>query len=491
MPVALPVAEHVDVVIVGAGLSGIAAAYHIRAKNPGKRIVILEGRDAIGGTWDLFRYPGIRSDSDMYTLGYSFRPWRSDKAIADGPSILEYIRDTARDFGIEELIRFKHKVLRAAWSSDTAQWTVGARRTDTGEDVTLTCGFLFMCSGYYSYDEGYTPAFPGVGAFRGTIVHPQKWPEELDYAGKRVVIIGSGATAVTLGPSMATTAAHVTMLQRSPTYIVSRPSTDPVATRLRGKLPDGIAHGITRWKSVLLGSAFYNFCKRFPDQARKLIEKGVRANLGAKSDVDVRKHFNPRYNPWEQRMCLVPDGDLFRAIKKGKLEIVTDEIERFTETGIRLRTGTELPADIIVTATGLRLVFLGGIAITVDGKPFVAAEHRVYKGAMLSGMPNLALATGYTNASWTLKTELVAQYVARLLAYMNKRGFRTCVPEPSDDVGDEPIMDLKSGYVERALPHFPRQGSKVPWKLYQNYLRDVVMLRHRDLNDGELVFKRT
>lgn len=490
MPVTVSVAEHVDVVIVGAGLSGIAAAYHVRARNPGKRIVILEARDAIGGTWDLFRYPGIRSDSDMYTLGYSFSPWSSDKAIADGPSILEYIRKTARDFGIDELIRFHHRVATAAWSSDTARWTIGAKKTDTGEDVTLTCGFLFMCSGYYSYEGGHTPAFAGMESFLGTIVHPQKWPEDLEYAGKRVVVIGSGATAVTLVPAMAEKAAHVTMLQRSPTYIVSRPSTDKIASRLRRRLPDGVAHDLTRWKNVLLGSAFYNFCKRFPDQARRLIEKGVRANLGEHSDVDVRKHFTPRYNPWDQRLCLVPDADLFRAIKAGKVDIVTDEIERFTATGIKLRTGGELPADIIVTATGLRLVFLGGLAITVDGKPVVPPEHKVYKGAMLSGVPNLALAMGYTNASWTLKSELIAQYVARLVEHMDKRGFRAAVPEPGDDVGDEPIIDLMSGYVERALPNFPRQGSKVPWKLYQNYVRDLVMLRHRDLDDGGLVFKR-
>jgi cation diffusion facilitator CzcD-associated flavoprotein CzcO len=481
--------EHIDVVIVGAGLSGIGAAYHIRARNPGKRIAILEARDAIGGTWDLFRYPGIRSDSDMYTLGYSFRPWQSDKAIADGPSILQYIKDTARDHDIEPLIRFHHKVLSAAWSSDAGRWALEAKRTDTGEVVRLTCGFLFMCSGYYSYDAGYTPAFEGVASFRGTVVHPQKWPEDLDYAGKRVVVIGSGATAVTLVPSMATTAAHVTMLQRSPTYIVSRPSVDRIAQGLRRRLPDGVAHDLTRWKNVLLGSAFYNFCKRFPDRAKKLIDRGVRMNLGEHTDIDVEKHFSPTYNPWDQRLCLVPDGDLFRAIKKGKVEVVTDQIERFTETGLRLRSGRELAADIIVTATGLQLVFLGGLTVSVDGKPIVPNDHKVYKGAMLSDVPNLALAVGYTNASWTLKSELIAQYVARLVEHMDKHGLRSCVPEPGPDVGDEPFMDLQSGYIARALPQFPRQGSKVPWKLYQNYLRDLVMMRHRKLDDRGLVFR--
>ncbi|MBZ0232069.1 MAG: NAD(P)/FAD-dependent oxidoreductase [Deltaproteobacteria bacterium] len=482
-------AEDIDVVIVGAGLSGIGAAYHVRARNPGKRIAILEARGAIGGTWDLFRYPGIRSDSDMYTLGYSFRPWRSDKAIADGPSILAYIEETAREHGIEPMIRFHHKVVSAAWSSETARWSLEVKRTDTGETARLTCGFLFMCSGYYSYDAGYTPPLPGLASFAGTVVHPQAWPEDLDYTGKRVVVIGSGATAVTLVPSMAPRAAHVTMLQRSPTYIVSRPSVDRIAQALRRRLPDGVAHDVTRWKNVALGSAFYNFCKKFPRQARRMIDKGVRAHLGEGSPVDVAKHFNPTYDPWDQRLCLVPDGDLFRAVREGKVEIVTDTIDRITETGIRLTSGRELPADIIVTATGLQLVFLGGMSVTVDGKPVVPSEHKVYKGAMLSGVPNLAMAMGYTNASWTLKSELIAQYVARLIAHMDRRGLRACVPEPGPDVGDEPVIDLQSGYVTRALPMFPRQGSKVPWKLYQNYVRDLVMMRHRKLEDRGLVFR--
>jgi monooxygenase len=481
--------EHIDVVIVGAGLSGIGAAYHVRARNPGKTIAILEAREAIGGTWDLFRYPGIRSDSDMYTLGYSFRPWVHDKGIADGATILQYIKDTARETGIEPLIRFHHKVKSASWSTDSARWTLEAVRSDTGAKVQLTCGFLFMCSGYYSYDGGYAPDFAGRASFRGTIVHPQEWPADLDYAGKRVVVIGSGATAVTLVPSMAETAAHVTMLQRSPTYIVSRPSVDKIAQRFRRRFPDGVAHDMTRWKNVLLGSAFYNFCKKFPGQARKLIEKGVRLNLGEDTDVDIARHFRPTYNPWDQRLCLVHDGDFFRAMKQGKVEVVTDHIERFTETGILLTSGRELPADIIVTATGLRLVFMGELRVIVDGELVVPNKHRVYKGAMLSDVPNLAMALGYTNASWTLKAELIAQYVARLVEHMDRRGLRSCVPEPGPDVGDEPVMDLQSGYVTRALPMFPRQGSKVPWKLYQNYVRDLVMMRHRKLDDRGLVFR--
>ena len=478
--------EHLDVLIVGAGLSGIAAAYHLKARNPGKRYAILEAREALGGTWDLFRYPGIRSDSDMYTLGYSFRPWSSEKAIADGPDILNYVRDTARELGIDREIRFRHRVVRADWSSQDARWTVDVARADTGATVQLTCGFLFMCAGYYSYEQGYAPEFAGAADFRGRIVHPQFWTDDIDYAGKRVVVIGSGATAVTLVPAMAPTAAHVTMLQRSPTYVVSRPAVDRVAERLKRTLPASVAHDAARWKNVLLGSAFYNFCKRFPAAARRMIEKGVKAQLPP--DYDTATHFSPTYNPWDQRLCLVPDGDLFRAIRQGTVEVVTDHIERFTATGIRLKSGRELPADLIITATGLRMQFLGGMEVTVDGKPVVPAQTRVYKGAMLSGVPNLAMAVGYTNASWTLKCELIAQYVARLIEHMDRHGLASCVPTPGPDVGDEPMMDLASGYIQRAQAQFPRQGSKVPWKLYQNYLRDTVMLRRGTVDERGLVF---
>lgn len=478
--------EHLDVLVVGAGLSGIAAGYHLQARCPGKRFAILEGRGAIGGTWDLFRYPGIRSDSDMYTLGYSFHPWPSDAAIADGASIRAYVEDAARAHGLDRKIRFHHRVERAAWSSADARWTVDVVRADTGEAVQLTAGFLFMCSGYYRYDDGYTPAIAGVDDFAGRIVHPQRWPADLDHAGQRVVIIGSGATAVTLAPALAATAAQVTMVQRSPSYVVARPTTDAVARRLRQLLPAEVAGDVARWKNVLLGAAFYGFCQRFPRQARALITRGVRDALGA--DYDVGTHFNPRYAPWDQRLCLVPDGDLFAAIKRGAVEVVTDTIERYTATGLQLGSGRHLDADLVVTATGLQLLFLGGMTVTVDGAAIDPAATRAYKGAMLSGVPNLAMALGYTNASWTLKCELIARYVCRLLGHMDERGARACVAVPGADVGDEPLLDLSSGYVQRAAASFPRQGTRTPWKLYQNYVRDLIMLRHQPVDDGALRF---
>jgi cation diffusion facilitator CzcD-associated flavoprotein CzcO len=478
--------EHLDVLVVGAGLSGVAAGYHLQARLPGRRYAILEARDAIGGTWDLFRYPGVRSDSDMYTLGYSFKPWASDQALADGASIRAYVREAAREHGIERHIRFHHKVVRAEWSSQTARWTVAAIRTDLAEPVTLTCDFLLMCSGYYAYDHGFTPELPGTERFAGRVVHPQHWTEDITYAGKRVVVIGSGATAVTLVPTLAEQAAHVTMLQRSPSYVVSRPGVDPVARRLRRSLPASVSHGMVRWKNVLVGSAFYNFCRRYPDAARRLITKGVRQHLGP--EFDVGTHFNPRYQPWDQRLCFVPDADLFRAIKRGRVEIVTDEIERFTEHGLALRSGRELEADLVVTATGLRLVFLGGLSLAVDGVEVDPPSTRTYKGAMLSDVPNLAMAMGYTNASWTLKCELTIQFACRLIEHMDRTGRPICVARPGPDVGDEPLLDLSSGYVQRSLARFPRQGSRVPWKLYQSYLRDLVMLRHRSVIENDLVF---
>jgi len=478
--------EHLDVLVIGAGLSGVAAGYHLQARCPNKRYAILEARDAIGGTWDLFRYPGIRSDSDMYTLGYSFRPWPSDAGIADGASIRAYVEDTARAHGIDQKIRFHHKVVRAAWSSADARWTIDATRTDTGETVQLTCDFLFLCSGYYDYDAGYAPEFAGADTFRGRIVHPQHWTDDIDYAGKRVVVIGSGATAVTLVPALAAQAAHVTMLQRSPTYIVTRPTVDRFARRVRRRLPDGLAHDVIRWKNVLVSGAFYALCKRYPERARRYIERGVRAQLGP--DFDVETHFHPSYDPWDQRLCLVPDADLFGALRRGDADVVTDHIERFDETGIVLRSGRHLDADLIVTATGLRVQMLGGARIEVDGRPLDPPSTRVYKGAMLSGVPNLAFATGYTNASWTLKTELTARYVCRLIDYMDRHHLRSVVPRAPADVGDEPLLDFSSGYVQRALPDLPRQGSKVPWKLYQSYIRDILLLRYRRLDDGALRF---
>ncbi len=482
--------EHLDVLVVGAGLSGIAAGHYLQARCPRHRYAIFEARAAIGGTWDLFRYPGIRSDSDMYTLGYSFRPWPSDVAIADGASIRAYVEDTARAEGIDRHIRFRHKVTRAAWSSQTARWTVDGVRTDddgVATPFTLTCGFLLMCSGYYDYAAGHAPDLPGVAEFRGRVVHPQAWPEDLDYTGQRVVVIGSGATAVTLVPSMADRAAHVTMLQRSPTYIVSRPQRDAAARWLADKLPPRLAADATRWKSVLIGKAFYDFCRRFPEAAKKLIARGVRAQLG---DAYDPTHFTPRYQPWDQRLCFVPDADLFRAIKAGKVDVVTDTIERFTPTGLRLTSGRTLDADLVVTATGLRLQLFGGMAVTVDGAPLVPPEHKVYKGTMLSDVPNLAFVLGYTNASWTLKAELILQYVCRVLGRMERRGLTTAVAHPDGDVGDEPVLDFSSGYVQRALPALPRQGSRVPWKLYQSYVRDIAMLRRGEVEDGVLRLSR-
>lgn len=482
------VVEHVDVLIVGAGLSGIGAACHLQDALPGTKYVILEARDAIGGTWDLFRYPGIRSDSDMYTLGYRFRPWTGSKSIADGGSILHYVRDTARENGVDRRIRYRHKVVRAEWSGEDARWTVEAVRTDTGEAVRLTCGFLFSCSGYYSYDEGYTPEFPGIADFRGEVVHPQHWPEDLDYAGRRVVVIGSGATAVTLVPAMAERAAHVTMLQRSPTYIVSLPGQDAIANLLRRVLPAGAAYSITRGKNVLISTAFYQLCRRYPKQMRGVIRAGVLRQLPADFDVDV--HFRPRYDPWDQRLCLVPDGDLFRSIRRGNVEVVTDRIEAFTGTGIRLESGAELEADLVVTATGLNLLAFGGMQLVVDGEDVALPETMAYKGMMLSGVPNFAYVVGYTNASWTLKADLVCEYVCRVLRHMRASGADVCVPERDPSVAEEPFLDFAAGYVLRSVDDFPKQGARAPWRLRMNYLLDVVSLRRGQVDDRTMAFRR-
>jgi cation diffusion facilitator CzcD-associated flavoprotein CzcO len=477
--------EHFDVLIVGGGLSGIGAGYHLQAHCPNKTYAILEGRDCVGGTWDLFRYPGVRSDSDMFTLGYSFRPWQEAKAIADGPSILKYIRDTARDYGIDRKIRFDHRVTRASWSSADAAWTVEAERGPSREAVRFTCNFLFMCSGYYNYAAGYTPDFPGIKSFAGRVVHPQKWSDDIDYAGKRVVVIGSGATAVTLVPEMAASAAHVTMLQRSPTYVVARPAQDAFADSLRRRLPAKLAYGIVRWKNVLLGMYFFRLCKRKPALAKKLLLGGVRAALGA--DYDVETNFTPRYNPWEQRLCLLPDGDLFKAITAGRASVVTGQIDSFTEKGIKLQSGQELEADIVVTATGLDLQVLGGLQLSVDGRSIDPAKTMNYKGMMYSGVPNLASAFGYTNASWTLKCDLTCAYVCRLLNHMERRGYRQCLPRNDDpSVTEEPWIDFSSGYIQRALAKFPKQGSKKPWKLYQNYALDIMSLKFGALEDGAM-----
>jgi cation diffusion facilitator CzcD-associated flavoprotein CzcO len=479
--------EHFDVLIIGAGLSGVGAGVHLQKRCPDRSYAILEGRDTIGGTWDLFRYPGIRSDSDMYTLGYSFKPWEEAKAIADGPSILKYIKDTARDYGIDRKIRCGHQARRASWSTADARWTVEAERGSGKEPVSISCNFLFVCGGYYKYSEGYTPEFPGAGRFKGRIAHPQKWTGDIDYAGKRVVVIGSGATAVTLVPEMAKTAAHVTMLQRSPTYVVARPAEDGMANWLRRHFPAMLAYGIARWKRVLLQQYFFNLCRRKPAHAKKLILGGVRAYLGP--DYDVDKHFTPRYNPWEQRMCLVPDADLFMAIRSKKASVVTDHIETFTETGLKLKSGAELEADLIVTATGLNLEVLSGIQIMIDGNRIDPAKTFNYKGLMYSGVPNLASSFGYTNASWTLKCDLTCEYVCRLLNHMKKRGYTQCTPRLSDaSITEEPWVDFSSGYVQRSLDKFPKQGSRAPWKLRQNYARDIITLRFGRIDDGVMEF---
>jgi len=479
--------EHVDVLIVGAGLSGIGAACHLQTDCSGKTYAILEARETSGGTWDLFRYPGIRSDSDMFTLGYAFKPWTEERAVADGPSILGYIRETAREHGVERHIRYGRRVVRASWSSTEGRWRVEAERTDTGERELLTCSFLYGCTGYYRYDEGYSPSFDGMDTFNGQIIHPQHWPENLDYAGKRVVVIGSGATAVTLVPAMADTAAHVTMLQRTPTYIVSLPGRDPIAQLLGKFLPQRLLYPIVRWKNVLLSMVSYQVSRKKPHVMKNLIRKGLQRQLPEGFDID--KHFKPPYDPWDQRMCVVPDGDLFDAIKKDSVDIVTDQIDCFTETGIKLRSGKELAADIIITATGLNMLAIGGLALTVDDKPVVLSETVGYKGMMFSGVPNLAAAIGYTNASWTLKCDLVIQYVTRLLAHMDANGFKQVTPRWTDpELPSTPFVDLKSGYVLRSVEDFPKQASREPWRLYQNYVRDLVMLRHRPLVDEALEF---
>jgi cation diffusion facilitator CzcD-associated flavoprotein CzcO len=478
--------EHVNVLIIGAGLAGIGAAVHLQQGCPGKSYAILESRAAIGGTWDLFRYPGIRSDSDMFTLGYSFKPWLGKKSIADGESILDYIKETAEEYGVEERIRFGHKVVSADWSSAEARWTVRAERD--GEPVELTCDFLYGCTGYYRYDEGFSPAFEGTERFGGRIVHPQHWPEDLDYAGKRVVVIGSGATAVTLVPALAEQAGHVTMLQRSPTYVISRPAVDPIARVLRRLLPQKPAYAAIRWKNVVLMLASYKASRRWPGAIRRIVRRGAQAQLPEGYDVDT--HFKPRYNPWDERLCVIPGGDLFKAIGSGRAEIVTDHIETFTEKGIRLQSGRELEADVVVTATGLNLLVLGGMQILIDGKEKQISETVGYKGMMFSGIPNLALALGYTNASFTLKTDLVGDYICRLLKYMDARGYRIATPRaPGPSVETEPFIDLKSGYVLRSLDQLPKQATTHPWRLHQNYAQDIRLLKKGPIDD-EIDFSR-
>ncbi len=476
-----------DVLIVGAGLSGICGAAHLEMSCPKKTYAILEARERLGGTWDLFRYPGIRSDSDMYTLGYSFKPWTSPKAIADGPSILAYVREAAEERGIDKKIRYRHKVIDARWSSTDARWALDVRVGPNDELVTYSCRFLYICAGYYDYDEGYTPDFPGHDAFQGRVVHPQKWTDDIAYDGKKVVVIGSGATAVTLVPELAKRAAKVTMLQRSPTYIVSLPSTDKIAEWLRAKLPPKPAYAINRWKNVLRSLGFYLYSRRWPDGAKKLIRAGVKRNLRGSFDVDP--HFAPTYNPWDQRLCLVPDADLFEAIRNGRADVVTDHIKTFEPRGIRLKSGRLLEADLIVTATGLRLKFIGGIQVEVDGKRVETSKTLIYKGMMCSDVPNLAFAIGYTNASWTLKCDLTSAYVCRLLHHMDKNGYAMCTPRRDPSVTEEPLIDFSSGYVTRARDHLPKQGSVAPWKLRQNYAFDLYMFTRSKVDDPAMEFR--
>jgi cation diffusion facilitator CzcD-associated flavoprotein CzcO len=484
--------EHVDVVVVGAGLSGIGAGYHLQTMSPDRSYVILEGRDGLGGTWDLFKYPGIRSDSDMHTLGFSFKPWTEAKSIADGPSILQYLKQTVAQFGIDKHIRYGQLVTQAQWSSDDAQWTVTATNKATGVSNTITCSFLFMCSGYYSYKKGHTPEFTGRERFKGTVVHPQEWPLDLDYADKRVVVIGSGATAVTIVPSMADKADHVTMLQRSPTYMVSRPDHDVLANRLRKVLPPKMAYNLTRFKNTWRQQLVYNKTRTDPDKVKQLLLGGIQLELGA--DYDIAKHFTPAYNPWDQRLCLVPNGDFFKSMREGKASVVTDHITSFTETGIQLASGEHLDADIIITATGLELVTLGEMDFYVDGNQVDFAKTWTYKGFAYSDIPNMASTFGYINASWTLRSDLTAEYVCRLLNHMRKKGVAQCTPrlrEQDRNMKERPWIDgFSSGYMQRMMHRMPRQGDHEPWINPQNYRRDKKMFKHSPIDDGVMQFSK-
>ncbi len=482
--------EYFDVIIVGAGLSGIGAAWHLQDKCPDKRYLILEGRESIGGTWDLFRYPGIRSDSDMYTLGYNFKPWTEGKAIADGPSILNYIRETASAAGIEGNIRYQHKVSSARWSSDEAAWTVATRNTATDEFVTIRCNVLLMCSGYYNYKQGYLPEFKGLDSFRGQTVHPQHWPEDLDYSGKKVVIIGSGATAVTLLPEMAREAKHVVMLQRSPTYMVSAPDTDWIARLLQRLLPEKTAYAVTRWKNIQFQRWIYHQSRTAPQKIRKKLLKMARKELG--KEVDFDQHFRPHYDPWDQRLCLVPNGDFFHAIRDGRASVVTDTIAEFTENGIRLGSGEALDADIIVTATGLDLCVLGDVEISVDDRPIDISRTFSYQSMMFSDVPNLVSTFGYINASWTLKADLTAEFSCRLLNHMSDVSMRQCTPRLQDHerdmAGKNWIESFSSGYIQRKIHLLPKQGDQPPWVNTQNYALDRKIIGEGPLEDGFLQF---
>lgn len=483
-------AECLDVIIIGAGLSGIGAASHLQQMCPGKRYLILESRASLGGTWDLFRYPGIRSDSDMHTLGYRFKPWQAAKSIADGPSILDYVKETASERGIDQHIRYGHTLKKANWCAEKACWELQVQTDESESPLTLYCNMLLMCSGYYSYANGYKPDFPDESAFRGPIVHPQHWPEDLDYKGKRVLIIGSGATAMTLGPAMSEQAAQVTMLQRSPTYVVSRPEKDVIANTLRKFLPETWAYAITRWKNVRFQQFIYRRSRSRPEQLKQKLLHMVRKELG--EDYDVETHFTPRYNPWDQRLCLVPNADLFKAIKSGKLDMVTDHIERFTENGVLLKSGRELEVDIIVTATGLNMEVLGGVQFSINNEQMDLADTWSYKGLMYSGVPNLMFTFGYINASWTLRADLTAEFVCRLIQHMDATGTKVCTPtlrEQDKSMKARPFIDdFSAGYMQRMMHRFPKQGDHEPWLNTQDYGRDRKLLRKGTLDDGVLKF---
>ncbi len=477
--------KYFDVIIIGAGISGISAARHLQTDCPGKTFAILEGRQNIGGTWDLFKYPGIRSDSDMYTLGFRFRPWTSTKAIADGPSIMKYLNESVDEYSLREKIFFEQQVKSANWSSPDALWTLVVE-TPEGQ-VIYTCNFLSVCAGYYKYEEGYTPQFTGAENFKGAIIHPQKWTTDIDYTGKRIIVIGSGATAVTLVPELAKKAAHVVMLQRSPTYIFSRPDEDKLANWMNRNLPAGLAYTVTRWKNILMATLFYRLSRKYPEFIKNLLIKGIKKELGTKYDVD--RHFTPTYNPWDQRVCLVPNGDLFAAIKNGTASVVTDHIATFTEKGILLQSGTDLPADLIVTATGLNIQLMGGIELTVDGHKPEMAQTVSYKSMMMSDVPNLVMAFGYTNASWTLKIDLTNQYMCRLLNYMQHKGYRQCTPRQKDTTLQLlPFTDFSAGYLQRRINTLPKQGNKKPWLLKQNYLFDLMNIRYGEIENDVIEF---
>ncbi len=481
--------EHFDIVIIGAGLSGIDAACHFKMKTPKKTFTIFEGRSGIGGTWDLFKYPGIRSDSDMHTFSYRFKPWTHKKTISDAATIMDYLQETVTEYDIEKHIQYNHNIEELSWSSKSQLWTVTGLNKATGKPIQVTCNFLMSCTGYYDYEEGYTPDYTGVENFKGKFVHPQKWTADIEYENKNVVVIGSGATAVTLIPSMAQKAKHITLLQRSPSYILSRPTYDKFAGRVHKYLPAKPAHFLARWKGILQSMYLYDIARKNPKGVKKYIQNEIKKVLGKEYAVDV--HFNPKYNPWDERLCAVPDNDLFHTIKEGKCTMVTDHIDSFTENGIRLQSGQELEADLVVSATGLKLKVVGGINVVVDGEKIDTGKVLTYKGVMLQDVPNFATIIGYTNASWTLKADLACSYICRLLKYMDRKKLKSCVPRLLDaKIETVPMIDFSSGYVKRGIDKMPKQGNQFPWKLHQNYVKDLITLRYKKIADDCLVFKR-